>query len=176
MLKEKLIITKKAAYAAFFFNLFEMKMKLSYNELKMKMQYYCSYQERSHSEVLRKIKTYSPKHEEINSIISDLIKEDYLNETRFAKTFTRGKFNFKNWGKNRIKLELKKRNISEKNIELGLKEIDNKDYEKKFDDLFEYISSKHKNLGKLNRKKKVFDYLQYRGWENDKIFKKINEL
>ena len=61
-------------------------------------------------------------------------------------------------------------------IEIGLKEIDNKDYEKKFDDLFEYISSKHKNLGKLNRKKKVFDYLQYRGWENDKIFKKINEL
>ena len=69
MLKGKLIITKKRLYAAFFFNLFEMKIKLSYNELKLKMQYYCSYQERCHNEVLKKLKTYHVASDEKNNII-----------------------------------------------------------------------------------------------------------
>ena len=111
MLKGKLIITKKWLYAAFFFNLFEMKINLSYNELKLKMQYYCSYQERCHNEVIKKLKTYRVSSNEQNNIISELIRDDFLNETRFAKSYTRGKFKFKNWGKKRIILELKKRKL-----------------------------------------------------------------
>ena len=176
MLKGKLIITKKRLYAAFFFNLFEMKIKLSYNELKLKMQYYCSYQERCHNEVLKKLKTYHVASNEKNNIISELISDDFLNETRFAKSFTRGKFKFKNWGKRRIILELKKRKLSMKNIEIGLNEIEESDYKKKFNDLFDFISNKHIHLDKLKRKKKIFDYLIYRGWVNEKIFEKFNDF
>ena len=32
------------------------------------------------------------------------------------------------------------------------------------------------SLNIMTRKKKIFDYLIYRGWEKDKIFKKLNEL
>ena len=71
MLKGKLIITKKRLYAAFFFNLFEMKIKLSYNELKLKMQYYCSYLERCDNEGLKKLKTYHVASDEKYNIISD---------------------------------------------------------------------------------------------------------
>ncbi len=153
-----------------------MKNKLSYNELKFKMQYYCSYQDRCHYEVLNKINSFNATYDEKESLITELINEDYLNETRFAKSFSRGKFKFKNWGRNRIKLELKRRKLSDRNIKLGLSELDENDYEEKFCNLFQRINNKYKNLKIITRKKKIFDYLVYRGWEKDKIFNKINEL
>ena len=118
MLKGKLITTKKAAICRFFFILFQMKNKLSYNEFKLKMQYYCSYQDRCHYEVLKKLIRIM-QHNEKNNIISELISEDFLNETRFAKSFSRGKFKFKNWGRNRIKLELKKKEAVRQKYQTG---------------------------------------------------------
>ena len=177
MQKEKLIITRKAAICRFFFTFFLMKKNiLSYEEMKSKAQSYCAYQERCHMEVENKLKTYSTSQEEINNIIYEPIKNNYLNETRFAQAFARGKFKFKNWGRNRIKMELEKRKVSKKNIDLGLNEIIEEDYIKKLDELFQKCSEKFKKYDRQNMKKKIFDYLNYRGWEYDKIFNKLNEL
>ena len=96
----------------------------SVEEIQKKLEYYCSYQERCHSEVFNKIMKLTTNIEDANSIITKLIDDGYLNETRFCKEFSIGKFNHKNWGKNRIISELKKRKISNKNIEIGLNEID----------------------------------------------------
>ena len=52
----------------------------------------------------------------IEKIIVYLIENNYLNESRFAKVFTGGKFRIKNWGKIRIIRELKYRKISNYNI------------------------------------------------------------
>ena len=59
-----------------------------------------------------------------------------MNETRFCKSFVRGKFKIKNWGKRRIIQELKSRKISEFNIKKGLSEINEFDYQEKFENLF----------------------------------------
>lgn len=73
---------------------------------------YCAYQERCHQEVNTKLYNMRMIPEAIDNIIVHLLKHDFLNETRFAQTFVRGKFNIKKWGKQRLKLELKKRDIS----------------------------------------------------------------
>tara|TARA_B100001027_G_scaffold7061_1_gene4519 strand:- start:115 stop:483 length:369 start_codon:yes stop_codon:yes gene_type:complete len=111
-----------------------------------------------------------------NSVITKLIDGGYLNETRFCKEFSIGKFNHKNWGKNRIISELKKRKISNKNIEMGLNEIDEKRYLKKFNELFEKQHNKHNGKNDVYTKKKIFDYFSYRGWDKDLIFKRLNKL
>tara|TARA_B100000242_G_scaffold292925_1_gene269563 strand:+ start:1214 stop:1597 length:384 start_codon:yes stop_codon:yes gene_type:complete len=126
--------------------------------------------------VLNKVNSYNATYDEKESLIAELINEDYLNETRFAKSFSRGKFKFKNWGRNRIKLELKRRKLSNRNIKIGLSELDENDYEEKFCSLFQKTNDKYKSLNIMTRKKKIFDYLIYRGWEKDKIFKKLYEL
>ena len=120
ILKGKLIITKSGILPLFFY-LFLMKEKFfSTEELQKKLEYYCSYQERCHSEVQKKLMNFTINFRDINHVISKLIEDGYLNETRFSKEFTIGKFNHKNWGKIRIRLELKKRKISNKNIDLSL--------------------------------------------------------
>ena len=133
-------------------------------EIEFKLKQYCSYQDRCHSEVENKLSKFN------------LINEDYLNETRFCKSFVRGKFKIKNWGKRRIIQELKSRKISEFNIKKGLSEINEFDYQEKFENLFNKKLSSLENLNSIDKKRKIFSYLQYRGWETNLIYEKINQI
>jgi regulatory protein len=149
---------------------------LTTQQIESKLQYYCSYQDRCHKEVIEKLKTFNIKSNESNEIISNLIKDNYLNESRFSENFVRGKFKIKNWGKVRIVRELKQRNISRYNINLGLKKIDSQEYQNKLDEIFKNKLSSLDNLNKTIIKKKIISYLLYRGWESNLIYSKINEI
>ena len=146
----------------------------SVEEAKKKMERFCSYQERSHQEVLQKLKNMRMIPEASDLIMVHLIEKDFLNEERFAKTFCRSKFSAKNWGRHRIRHELAKKNISKFNINTALKEINDDMYLNKFQSLAEKKwdqLSKETNLQK--RKKKLADYLLYRGWESELVYDKI---
>ncbi len=153
-----------------------MTKAYSLQEATRKLESYCAYQERCHKEVVNKLLEMRMIPEAIDHIVVHLIDENYLNEERFAQSFARGKFNIKKWGKNRISNELKQRNISTYNIKSALKEIDTKAYSKTFDELAEKRLNQltEKNLQK--RRKKLADYLFYRGWESHLVFAKIKEL
>ena len=141
-----------------------------------KLEYYCVYQERCHKEVIAKLKTLGMIPSVIDKIISELIKANYLNETRFTQSFVRGKFRIKKWGKNRILQELKVREISSFNIKLGMKEISDDNYQKTFYELFEKRRREVKQLTKTEQKKKIFSYMSYRGWENSKVYEALRNL
>ena len=146
-------------------------------EAKLKLKNYCAYQERCHKEVNQKLRDMKMIPEAIEVIKLHLLEHNFLNETRFAQAFTRGKFNHKKWGKIRIKRELNYREISKYNIEIGLKEICEEKYLNTFNDLakkrFEQLSSES-NLQK--KRKKIADYLLYRGWESFLVYEKIRAL
>ena len=127
-------------------------------------------------EVYKKLRTFSSYKSDINEVIGKLISNDYLNETRFSESFVRGKFKNKNWGRIRLRLELKKRSISKKNIEIAMRQIDEDDYQNKFKERFYFLVEKFKNEKKISMKKKIFDYFNYRGWENSIIYNEINKL
>ena len=114
--------------------------------------------------------------EAIDQIVVHLIQENYLNEERFAKSFARGKFRIKKWGRNRIVNELKFRAISKYNIKTALAEINDKDYFKTLDMLAKKRLETIKETNIQKRKKKLADYLLYRGWESDLVYGKIQEL
>lgn len=146
-------------------------------EASSRMEYYCAYQERCHKEVNQKLREMKMIPEAVEQIILHLLQHDFLNETRFAQAFARGKFNAKKWGKQRIARELKMRNISTYNINLALKEISESDYLNTFQLLsekrLEQLTSE-KNLQK--KRKKLADYLLYRGWESGLVYEKVREL
>ena len=149
-----------------------MRKNYSIEELKTRLKRYCAYQERCHKEVKNKLQQLGAYGDISDAVISHLIQHDYLNETRFAVHYVRGKFSIKKWGKKRILNELKLRKITTYNIDKGLKQISEKDYEHSFDTLaqnrWEELKKKKESIEK--RKKKWVQYLQYRGWENDLIF------
>lgn len=146
------------------------------NEIEQKLKRYCSYQDRCHNEVEKKLKEFDLIEEAKNKILFNLINENYLNESRFSENFVRGKFKIKNWGKIKIVQELKSRNISDINIKRGLMEIDEVEYNNKLENIFNKKLSSLGNQSVINKKKKIFSYLSYRGWETNLIYEKINQI
>ena len=153
-----------------------MKDVFSVQEALKKIEHYCAYQERCHDEVVQKLRTMKMDADEIDTIIVKLIQDNFLNESRFACSFARGKHRIKFWGKNRIINELKFRHISQYNINLALKEISNEEYLDTFDKiaLRNWDSIKETNLQK--KRKKFCDYLLRKGFESNLIYDKAKEL
>lgn len=153
----------------------QKKTSFTLQEAQKKLEYYCAYQERCHWEVEQKLKALEMIPEAQELIITKLIKENYLNESRFAQSFARGKFNIKKWGKQRIIRELKARKISEYNIKLGLKEISDEAYQSVFYSLFEKRKKAVSSYSIPIQKKKILAYMVYRGWESHLIYTALNE-
>ncbi|MTH18302.1 RecX family transcriptional regulator [Flavobacterium sp. LC2016-01] len=145
-------------------------------EALQKLEHFCAYQERCHDEVVSKLYSLKMTADEIDLIVVQLIEGNFLNETRFACSFARGKHRIKSWGKIRITNELKLRNITSTNISLALKEISAEEYEITFNELSErcWNSLQEKNL--LKKRKKFCDYLLRRGYESNFVYEKAKEL
>lgn len=153
-----------------------MNNSFTIEEAKKKLEHYCAYQERCHKEVLKKLTKMQMIPEARDHIIVHLLEHNFLNEERYAKAFVSGKFNIKKWGRQRLKLELRRKNISNYNIDSALKLIDEVDYYKTFNQLAEKKLESIKETNKLKMKKKLMDYLLYRGWETHLVYDKVNEL
>ncbi|MEM6721705.1 MAG: regulatory protein RecX [Bacteroidota bacterium] len=152
------------------------KKSYSVTEAKVKLQQFCAYQDRCHKEVVEKLQKMHMIPQAIDVIVTELIQDNFLNEERFAKSFARGKFRIKKWGRLRIVRELKFRNISNYNIDSALKEIEETVYLTTLDELATKRANALKENNPLKRKKKIADYLLYRGWESHLVYEKINEL
>lgn len=145
------------------------------DEAQKVLKSYCAYQERCHKEVKAKLKDMKMIPEAIDKIIVALIENNYLNEERFAKAFVNGKFRIKKWGRNRLIRELKYREVSKYAINIALKEIDEEEYCLVLDELIKKRIHQVKENNSFKKKKKVADYLLYRGWESNLIYEKLNQ-
>lgn len=142
------------------------KKYLTKEEALQKAKHYCAYQERCHSEVKEKLYGFGLWKNDVEDLLSTLIEEDYLNEERFAIQFAGGRFRLKQWGRVKIKYELKQKKVSEYLIKKALKEIDEDDYLKTLQKLFEQkkkLLSAEKNI--FTKKRKLQDFLMQKGYE-----------
>lgn len=152
------------------------KQVFTVEEIKRKIEQYCVYQDRCHKEIENKLTEYNLISEAKEYILLHLLEHNFLNEERFAKSFARGKFRIKKWGKDRITRELKFRNISAYNIKTALKEINEQDY---IATLYELVEKKNKLVTEINlykRKKKIADYLLYRGYESRLVYEALQSI
>jgi len=152
------------------------KKTYTVQEATKKLEHYCAYQERCHQEVRKKLEAMHMIPEAIDVIIVHLLKHNYLNEARFAKTYVSGKLRIKNWGRRRLTFELKKKDISKVNINQALDDIANGEYIEVFNDLAEKRANSIKETNVYRKRKKLIDYLLYRGWEPHLVYEKASEL
>ncbi len=147
------------------------KKQLTKEQALQKLKHYCAYQERCHSEVKDKLYQLGVWKKDHDEIIAVLIEENYLNEERFAVAFAGGKFRIKQWGRVRIKYELKQKQVSEYSIKKAMKQIDEEEYLSLLNKLAKEKYAALKNEQYLIRKKKTMDYLAAKGFEADLVRK-----
>lgn len=138
--------------------------------------HYCKYQERCHSEVRNKLYELGFHTETVELQIAELIQNGILNEERYARNFARGKFRMLHWGREKIKIALKQKKISDFCIKKGLSEINTDDYEMTLNKLAnkKYNEVKH-DRSIPSRKAKLYRYLIQKGYERDMVLDAINE-
>lgn len=149
------------------------KKLFTFEETKQKLVNYCVYQDRCHAEVEQKMREFVLIPEAKEEILLYLMKENYLNEERFTRSYIRGKFNIKHWGKTKIKIHLKQKGITEKLINRCYDEIHEDDYLKTVKRLYENYESKLKGLKDYQKKSKTITYLRSRGFEYEVILQII---
>lgn len=134
-------------------------------KLLKRLAHWCALQERSKKEVYLKLESLTESPEFISRIISELEKQNFLNEPRFAETFARGKFRIKQWGKNKIRQALREKGVATILIEQALKQIDLDEYYSVAEKL---MLKKWTALGKTNQVEtevKVYRFMVARGFD-----------
>ena len=98
------------------------------DELLAKMEHFCAYRERCPQEVRRKLMELGARGETAEQIYSVLEADGFFNEARFAQAFAGGKFRVNQWGRVRIRLELRQRGISPGIIGEAMETIGEEEY------------------------------------------------
>ena len=142
------------------------RKNIGIDKSRQKIRQFCSYQERSHQEVKEKLYSFGLYKEDVESLLSEMIEENYLNEERYAIAFAGGKFRIKKWGRVKIRYELKQKRISEYCTRLGLAAIDENEYLKTLHSLFEQKRASVKSEKNIFvKKQKIQSFLMQRGFE-----------
>lgn len=145
-------------------------------EAKRKLEQYCVYQDRSHYEVAKKLREMNMISQAIDLIVLHLMQHNFLNEERFAKSYVRGKFNTKKYGKIKIKQGLKQKGIQENLIKIAFKEIDETAYKDTLHQLAEKKLALLKEPNPFKKKQKLIRYLMQKGYESFLIYEVLAEL
>jgi regulatory protein len=151
---------------------------LSKEQALQKLRHYCAYQDRCHAEVKEKLYSYGLRKQDVEASISQLIEEGCLNEERFAIQFAGGKFRTKQWGRVKIKYELKQKRVSDYCIRRALAEIGKGDYQKTAEKLArkKWNSIKEEGAGLFVKTNKTRNYMLQKGFESVVIAVAISQL
>jgi regulatory protein len=155
-----------------------MKFNKTYTpkEIMLKAANYCAYQERCYQELEEKLAEWGLYGTDAGEMMLKLREQNYLNEERYAKAFAGGKFRTKKWGRIKIRLALKQKNISDYCINLGLKEIDGDDYQETLNNL---VTEKLESLKETNPhivKNKIAQWLMGKGFEADLVWDILKKI
>ena len=141
-----------------------------------RMQRYCAYQDRSHQEVRNKLLSLGIYGDDLEVIMAELIAEGFLDEERFARSFARGKFNLKGWGRQRIVQELRQRQISDYCMQKALEEIDEKEYRQNLEQLLRRKAAASPDEDLFKQRGKIAAFAIRRGFEAELVWELLREI
>ncbi|HQB27892.1 MAG TPA: regulatory protein RecX [Paludibacter sp.] len=137
---------------------------------------YCSSAERCISELKEKLNKWEVDESDQHKIIDYLIQEKFIDEKRFATAYAKDKFKYNKWGKIKISYQLNLKQINKNIIEQALTTIDEDEYNAL---VFRLAKDKLKKItfkSEYEKKGKLAQFLSGKGFENELIYKVLEEL
>jgi regulatory protein len=136
----------------------------------------CSQREYCHEDIRSKLASWGIEYEDSEKIIEILIKENFINETRYASAFVSDKFKYNKWGKVKIAAHLKIKNIPGDVIRLALDDIDNELYTKFIRELINGHRRTIKAKNQYDLKAKLLRYGLSKGFESSLLYEILNDM
>lgn len=152
-----------------------MTKPLSPDQVLDKMAKYCAYQERCVKDVTEKLKTFELTQKEKDEILDYLIDNRFVNNTRFAQAFVKGKINQSGWGLNKIRFHLMQKGIDKEIIDEALQAYDEEAYRQRLIDVLKIKAKTVKAENDFERNRKLAAYAMQKGFEANLVWDVIKE-
>jgi len=148
--------------------------QITYEKALSKAMYLCSKAEKCKADIRKKLYDWKANPIEHDKIISELEKQQFIDEERFANFYVRDKFKFNNWGKIKIKAMLFQKQIPEKLINEAISQISDTEY---INTLKQLLTNKEKQIKETNiykKKNKLLQFATSKGFEPNLILQIID--
>ena len=152
-----------------------MAKPLSPDQVLDKMAKYCAYQERCVKDVTEKLKAFELTKKEKDEILDYLIDNRFVNNTRFAQAFVKGKINQSGWGLNKIRFHLMQKGIDKEIIDEALQTYDEEAYRQRLIDVLKIKAKTVKAENDFERNRKLAAYAMQKGFEANLVWEVIKE-
>jgi regulatory protein len=133
----------------------------------------CSRRELCISDVETKLESWGVTQPDTHRIVDILLKENFINEERYAKAFVNDKFSYNKWGKIKIATHLKAKRIPPATISLALDTIDNSQYIATIEALLKSHKRTIKAKNNYELKAKLLRFGLSRGFESSLLYEFI---
>ena len=137
---------------------------------------YCSMAERCIQDVRKKTVSSGASPEMEERIIERLLKEKFIDETRYCRSFVNDKFRFNRWGRIKIEYELRQKGISADVFSEAIAEIDEEAYESVLYDLLKDKKRTAKGQNEQDVFNKLYRFALSRGFESSLIIQQLKNL
>jgi len=141
------------------------------DEALAKLEHFCAYRERCPKEVRTKLADLGLRGSDAEQIFEVLRDDGFFNEERFALAFAGGKFRMNHWGRVRIRLELRMRDISPDIVQQALDSIEEGEYLKLLEQLME--KKRRQYEGSDHAREKTAASLIRAGFEQELVFRHL---
>jgi len=150
--------------------------KALFEEILEKGRRFCAFRERSSRETKTRLQQTGAAKEDLEKVVLQLQKEDFLNDARFAAAFVRGKFNQNHWGREKIARGLAEHGISEETIREAMQEIAHDNYISILDSIVKKKLESLKGQPEYIARGKTVEFCQRKGFEVSLIQQRFDEL
>ena len=137
---------------------------------------YCSLAERCIYDVRKKIVSAGALPEMAEQIIAHLLKEKFIDEARYCRSFVSDKFRFNRWGRIKIDYELRGKNIDNLLINEALTDIDEEEYESILFALLKDKKRTVKGQTEWDIFSKLYRFALNRGFESSLTVRQLKKL
>lgn len=162
-------------FLLYFLKVEEGKNSLTDEVILDRLRSFCAYRERSEYEIIQHSRKWQLPAEKIHQFILQLKKEDFLNEQRFAKSFSEGKLRIKGWGKLKVKQALRQKGIKDSLVETSIHDLSEEEYNASLKKNLEKKAATLKKFSVQQQKQKLIQFLLQKGFESDLVWKNVSD-
>lgn len=136
----------------------------------------CSKKEYCSFDILKKLQRWELEEKDIAAVMEFLVKNHFLDDTRFAEAYARDKHRFNRWGKLKIMQMLRQKRVPERIIERALSSLPNEESDATCLALLKQKNRGLKEEDPYKRKAKLFRFALSRGFDYETVSRCIDQL
>lgn len=135
----------------------------------------CSSSEHCTSQIQEKLLSWGASEEEAENIIGYLVKEKYIDNSRFSRAYCHDKFCYSHWGRIKIKQMLRHLHLNDEEIAEGMTAIPEEEYSQALSNALLAKDRTLRDTDLYQRKAKLVRHLISRGFEMDLILDAVDD-